>query len=331
MPCSTFPKAILNLRNSSTTLLILYCAVLLGTGCSTPSTSDTAHVTAQPTSAPNDFVQYASAPSDGQWGFTTKPATSARVRLIPNLEAREKSGSKGIPNVYGVAQFFLDHDLTNGFVHAYTTSMFQRLPKQNYVLRFTPDSPNAHTGTIEYIRKEQMTETDVLGKNIAFFRQWGISDFEFYDNAGDNDKVWLEPCTYATSCGCPNTGSSHVPYGPQIPIWNLGFRENWHDLNKVNRLGKYSGGTVVIIWEVPGPDGTEVYFQDVHGSLHEILTTATNITKTYGVAVNIGISDAGPFARKVRADANHFLSYAELKAIAPMGKKFGAGFAYLVE
>ncbi len=75
----------------------------------------------------------------------------------------------------------------------------------------------------------------------------------------------------------------------------------------------------------------EIWFQDVHSSWKEILLRAIEISETYNIDPAICISDAGPFARKLKADKNFKVNVKDIDAIARNGKRFGAGYAYFHE
>ena len=111
-----------------------------------------------------------------QFAFQSYVMESATIQLIPNMHNRDKDDIKAIKNITGVAHFFLDHDLTSGFVHSYTLNFFNKLSADDFVLKFTPSSFNKNIGEMHYIRKGSMMSTDKLGKNIAYFRPWTLSE-----------------------------------------------------------------------------------------------------------------------------------------------------------
>lgn len=315
------------MRSSLVTGWPLLALFLLIVSCDSAPDSTSDVLAVQPVQLSNyGPLVYDDKAQGGEHGFIGNPAKKLRARLIPNLGERQRTGNKPIGPVQGVTHFFLDHDLTTGFVHPYTASMFKRLRPQDFVLRFTRTGDDPMLGSIQYIRKHEMTDADVLGKNIGFFRQWQLSEIDLRTVDGVQ-QVRLAPCRSASFCGCPQTvDDSELPYTPEIPIWNQDAATGWMPVASLSKLGKYSGGTAVIIWTSLKKGPASIVFQDVHGSFATIIATATEIANRYGVDPHIGISDAGPFARKVRADGNNMLQCAPLKAIAPGGTQFGAGF-----
>ena len=266
--------------------------------------------------------------TNGQYAFIGAPAYQKRVKLIPNLEQREKMGLNRIDSILGVAHFFLDLDLTTGFVHRYTTNFFNRLRPGDYVLRFTRSANDSMVGTIEYVHKRDLQTKDVLGKNIAFFRQWKLCEIDLVKKKSEY-KLNMKYCKFAPSCACIQSKSDNDnPFKGQIPLWSSRAKEGEVPLASLNRLGEYSGGTAVIIWDVQYNGRARVMFMDVHGSIDDIISAALLIADQYSVDPHIAISDAGPFAVKIRADTNNVLSCKQLKAIAPRSQKVGAGFGY---
>jgi hypothetical protein len=261
------------------------------------------------------------AASNGDYAFRTIPSKKLQVKLIPNLETRTKLQLTKIDNIMGVHQFFLDHDLVSGFVHPFTKNMYDKLKPEEFVLKFIQSKTDKNIGTISYVHKSELSYNDKLGKNIAYFRNWRLSEIDYKISQG---KVYLksEPCNFNKRCSCPE--SSKTGNLKQIPVWHQAKSGNT-SITKFNAFGAYDGGTVAIIWEVNG----EIFFQDIHSSWQEILERAIEISKKYNIDPTIAISDAGPLANKVRADKNFELSVAKLNALAPHGNRFGAGYGYV--
>jgi hypothetical protein len=178
-------------------------------------------------------------------------------------------------------------------------------------------------GDVAYIQKRHLAQDDVLGQNVAFFRQWRLSEIDYADGM-----IKMKPCGFAKNCLCPQTKeNAQNPYSSEIPIWNLStLGEGKHPLGAFNRLDKNNGGTAVIVWTYTDQ---QTYFWDVHGSLQDILLTADSISKKYGVDPSIAISDAGVYAPKIRANANNKLDFNAVNQMLPSGDLTGAGFAYL--
>jgi hypothetical protein len=260
------------------------------------------------------------AANNGDYAFRIIPSKKLRVQLIPNLATRTKMQMKSIKNVIGMHQFFLDHDLVSGFVHNYTLNMFNSLKPTDFVLRFKADFPKSHTGTISYTTKDKLTSSDTLGKNIAYFRQWRLSEIDYEEK---NGKIFINTknCTFNIRCACPQ--SKKKGNLTQIPLWQSS-ETGYQSIEKFSAFGYENGGTVVIVWH----HKNEIWFQDIHSSWKEILLRAIEISKTYHTDPAICISDAGPFARKIKADKNFTIQVKDIDNLAPRGKLFGAGFAY---
>ena len=266
-------------------------------------------------------VYNCAAAPNGDHAFRTVPAKKLHVKLIPNLETRAKLKMKVIPKMIGVHQFFLDHDLVSGFVHPFTQRMYDDLKPNEYVLKFTANNSIKNTGIISYIHKSELDKNDILGKNIAYFRNWRLSEIEYKIN---NGLVYFKskPCNFNKRCACPE--SNRTGNMKQIPVWHKA-ESGYFSVNKFKAFGAYDGGTVALIWEVKN----EIFFQDIHSSWKEILERAIEISKKYNTDPTIAISDAGPLANKVRANLKHELTTSSIDALAPLGKRFGAGYGYV--
>lgn len=266
-------------------------------------------------------VYNCAAAPNGDHAFRTVPAKKLHVKLIPNLETRAKLKMKVIPKMIGVHQFFLDHDLVSGFVHPFTQRMYDDLRPNEYVLKFTANNSIKNTGIISYIHKSELDKNDILGKNIAYFRNWRLSEIEYKIN---NGVVYFKskPCNFNKRCACPET--NRTGNMKQIPVWHKA-ESGYFSVNKFKAFGAFDGGTVALIWEVKN----EIFFQDIHSSWKEILERAIEISKKYNTDPTIAISDAGPLANKVRANLKHELTTSSIDALAPLGKRFGAGYGYV--
>jgi len=266
------------------------------------------------------------ATDNGDYAFRTIPAKELRVQIIPNLEARAAIGAKEFGGISGIHQFLLDHDLTTGFVHPYTINMFNKLKPEGFVLKYTPDSAGAKHGSIRFIRKNDVAPDDTLGKTLAHFRNWKLSQLA-WRKEGKQIKVSLEPCNYYPMCSCPqakpNSGAAE-----EVPIWH-GAKPGEAPLEELNGFGRKDGGTVVIVWAVNGAAGEEIWFQDINSSWKEIMETAIAIADKYKTDPSICISDSGPFTRKIKADKEHKIYIKDIDAIAPHGDRFGAGYGYI--
>ena len=173
------------------------------------------------------------------------------------------------------------------------------------------------------IHKKEMNAADTLGKTIAFFRQWRLSEIDYKENVSEVF-IFMDTCKYYTRCVCPQ--SKKEENMKQIPFWHRADT-GCVSLEKLSAFGAEDGGTTVIVWE----KGNETWFRDIHSSWKEIFSSAMKISKQYHTDPAICISDAGPFARKLRADKNFTIKVSDADAIAPYGKRFGAGYGYRYE
>jgi hypothetical protein len=260
--------------------------------------------------------------NNGDYAFRTIPSKELQVKLIPNLETRAKLKLTKLTNIIGVHQFFLDHDLVSGFVHPFTQNMFAQLKPDEFVMKYRESVEDNNIGNISYMHKSDLTSTDILGKNIAYFRNWHLSDVD-YKLKNDHIYVYFNTCNFNQRCACPE--SKKEGNMKQIPVW-LTIEPGYQLIDKLDAFGSYDGGTVALIWEV----NKEIFFQDIHSSWKEILERAIEISNTYHTDPTIAVSDAGPLAHKVRADSNFELSVASIDALAPYGKRFGAGYGYIL-
>ena len=268
-------------------------------------------------------VIYNSIPSlEGQWGFQTVPANRLKVKLIPNISTCSKLKLDSIENIFGVNQFLLDMDFTTGFVHHYTTNFFNKLRPDDYVLKIDKTTEEVKEGDIFFIKKKNLLSGDVLGKNIAFFRQWKLSEIDI-----NSENIKMAKCGFCNNCSCPQAKvSTGNPFSTEIPISNTGLSNGYQPITKFNLLGNHDGGTAVIIWE--DPSTKQVIFKDVHASLFEIIEKAKSILATYSVDPVIAISDAGIVSRKFRSDKNFVLDLAPIKQLSP-NSQIAAGYGYV--
>ncbi len=273
-------------------------------------------------------LQYEALTSKGQMAFESMESTRLKVKLIPNNGRRKQLGIKTISGIQGVTHFFLDHDLTTGYIHPFTLNFFLMLRPNDYVLKFERTERDSSTGYIQYIRKNQMAANDKLGINIAFFRQWKLSEID-YRGSGSQLEIHCKASTYKTNAICPQAKSHTTnPFAQnilQIPIWSQFKQSGYVSLGKLNTLDNLNGGTVVIIWE--DQKTGQIKFKDIHGSISKIVNSAIEISKKYAVDPVIAIGDAGPMAIKIKSNENMVLDCTKI----PLEKlnRAGAGFGYM--
>lgn len=253
--------------------------------------------------------------------FKTAEMLYYDVVFFPRSFVRNHVQANKIGPTFGVQQFFMDHDLTDGFVHSYTQNFHKWLPDSGFSLCFKRSSDKVNEAIAYYKRKSDLDANDILGQNMAFCRQWKLSE---WDIVGD-ELIKMELCNFNKNCLCPQVKKdSKSKYKPEIPLWNSS-KDNggYHKINDLNSLDSYKGGTAVIMWE---GGNHEVRFIDIHNSIKEILKCAINIRDRYKVDPSIGIYDAGSFGRKFRADKTNYLDFNYINSKTGSGKFVGAGY-----
>jgi hypothetical protein len=260
--------------------------------------------------------------NSGQLPFKTKHLAYAEVKLFPRYQTRSALNIKSIDGIYGINQFFMDHDLTSGFVHPFTTNFFEKLPDNGYVLVFDRSLYRINQGRIYYKLKSDLSQpSDVLGQNIAFCRQWKLSEIDI-----NGYYIMMKKSKYSSNSYCPQLKKeSSNPYYPEIPIWSSYNQEGYVDYRRLNSLTDYDGGTVVIIWTY----NNQTLFTDIHGSIFEIIEEAKRIKTIYKVDPTIGIYDAGPFARKFKSTETGIVDFNHVNILTGTSEYVGAGYGYL--
>jgi hypothetical protein len=261
--------------------------------------------------------------SANQVKFQTQEISFISLKFFPKRSDRDAQKMTGISNVYGVNQFFMDHDLTSGYVHPYTRNFFTKLDPEGFVMYFKRSPTRKNEATAAYKRKKDLSSDDILGRDFAFCRQWKLSEIDL-----SNQKILMKKCRFSSNCNCPQVKQSSMnPYRPEIPLWSSNKTEGYIDIQQLKSFGHNDGGTVVLIWE--SKQG-EILFKDVHGSIYDIITTAMHIRDKYQTDPVIGIYDAGPFARKFQSNAG-FLDFATVNSNTNYGSIVGAGYGYVIE
>lgn len=259
---------------------------------------------------------------DGQISFVSQEMSYAEVILFPKRVDREALGIKELKNVYGINQFFMDFDLTSGFVHPFTQSFYDRLPDYGFVMKIERSPNKVNQAKVSYITKSEVNSDDVLGQNLGFCRQWKLSEIDIV-----GDKIFLSPCKFRSSNNCLKVkeGSSN-PYSPQIPLWTTHKGTGYVEMTKLKTLGILDGGTAAIIWTKANG---ETAFVDIHGSIAFIFENALSIATKYNVDPTIAICDAGSYARKFKADKNGRVDFNVVNSKTGSGQFVGAGYGYL--
>ena len=260
--------------------------------------------------------------TSNQIGFESVVAHTLRAKLIPSNGQRKESKITGI---LGVTHFFLDHDLSVGYVHHNTLTFYKQLRRDDFVMKFDKIAQGSNEGSIYYIKKKDTLKTDKLGQDIAFFRQWKLSEIDYRESNGKIE-INVKPCSYWSGEVCPQRKAGTTnPFGPEIQFWQQFNRTGYLSLDNFTKLDNLNGGTVVIIWEEK--NSGQILFQDIHGSLYEIINRAIEISKKYQTDPSIAISDAGPMANKFRSNEMNELDCSKFPL--PTVPYAGAGFGYI--
>jgi len=247
--------------------------------------------------------------------------TRQLIKIFPNRGYRDSMGITHVSKITGANHFLLDMDLVSHYVHPFTINFFNRLRNDDFVMKYTPTDSDSTIGFMEFIRKSDVSPSDKLGFNLAFFRQWKLSELVIKD-ALSGHKIKLKICDFNPVCFCPevNPGSTN-PFNLEVPIWHSNGSPGWVKLNRLNIVGKFDGGNVVLIWEYKN----NIWFQEMHGSLYQILTQAFKIKEIAGSEVSIAISDAGPMSATFKSDSSNTLKFNEINKLAPE-PYVGAGY-----
>ena len=253
--------------------------------------------------------------------FKTKVLTKARVVIFSNFGDRKGNHFQQINNVYGINQFFMDFDLTSGYIHNNTQNFYNRLKGDDFVLYFEKDIQYVNKGIISYKRKRDLTQTDLLGQNVGFFRQWKLSDIDLTQNQ------ILMKRSGKQNYFCPQVKiDSKNVFKPEIPIWSVQVnKDGYVGINNLNVLSNNNGGTVTIIWETKD---LGIVFKDVHGSIEDITNELNQIKTNYKVDPVLGIYDAAPMARKFKSDEKHMIDFDKINSQICNIWYVGAGYCY---
>jgi hypothetical protein len=267
-------------------------------------------------------INYNQTNEDNQYRFQTSELSEAKVVLFTHQLGRANASQIKLNGVYGVGQFFLDMDLISGYVHDYTKNFYVRCPVDGFLLKVERLDSTTNKAVIRYVRKDALSPRDKLGVNIVSGRQWRLSEFHL---KGDSLEMVSGKCTQVG--GFVPANNSKIYKCP--PLQNLKIKSpGVYHLDQLDAFSRNDGGTVAIVWDTKAGG---VRFIDIHGSIKDILEAAIKVRDTYQVDPTILIHDAGPMARKIKADANGDLDFALVNKVTGLTGKVGAGYAYLMD
>lgn len=251
-------------------------------------------------------------------------ATRQLIRIFPNREHRKKLNQHSVSKITGVNHFLLDMDLVSHYVHPYTLNFYNRLSAEDYVMRYTKSETDSCLGIMEFIKKGKVNPGERLGYELALFRQWKLSQLDL-KKQNDVWQIRMESCSFSPMFFCPSLKPeySEHPFSSEIPIWHSNAAPGWVNLEDLNVLGKFDGGNVVLIWEY----SDKVWFQEMHGSLSQIVSQALRLKEISGSEITLAISDAGPMSASIKSDERNILEFSEINKLE---KEIfiGAGYGY---
>jgi hypothetical protein len=249
--------------------------------------------------------------------------TRQLIKIFPNRGYRDSLGIKTIRNITGVNHFLLDMDLVSHYIHPYTYNFYKRLRAEDFVMKYSPSEGDSNIGFMEFIHKKDVLLNDSLGYNLGFFRQWKLSEL-LIEEGLISTKIKLKICDFNPVCFCPEVNKkSSNPFPIEVPIWQSNAAPGWVNINKLNVVGKYDGGNVILIWEYK----RQIWFQEMHGSLGQIITQALRIRDISNSDVSIAISDAGPMSASFKSDSTNTLEFKEINKLDNI-PYIGAGYGY---
>lgn len=251
-------------------------------------------------------------------------ATRQLIKVFPNKGHRSELNLNSVSKITGVNHFLLDMDLVSHFVHPFTLNFYNRLSAEDYVMRFTKSENDSSLGMMEFIRKVDVKPEERLGYELAFFRQWKLSELDLKEE-NNQWKIRMKSCSYSPIFFCPSLKPEYSghPYSSEIPIWHSNAAPGWMNINDLNILGKFDGGNVVLIWEYQG----RTWFQEMHGSLSQIINQAMRLREISGSEITLAISDAGPMSASFKSDENNILHFTEINKLEK-DDYIGAGYGY---
>ena len=265
------------------------------------------------------FIKYWNLDNENQIPYKTRILQTAKIKLFPNFQTRNNLNINEIDNVFGINQFFMDFDMTTGYVHEFTKNFYKKLRSDDYVLILERDKTFINEGTIQYKKVKHLSSRDKLGQNIGFFRQWKLSEIDINENKSANFKKDGQFFFLQVN------KNSNNPFKKYIPLWSKSPKKDGYvDFKQLSKLSDFDGGTVVIIWE----KNNKSYFIDLHSSVGDILENLFYIKKKFNVDPVLGIYDAGPMARKFKSDNKGKVFFDKISDKISHISYVGAGFAY---
>lgn len=251
-------------------------------------------------------------------------ATRQLIRIFPNRGHRKELNQNTVSKITGVNHFFLNMDLVSHYVHPNTFDFYNRLSAEDYVMRYIKSENDSNLGTMQFIKKKDVKPEERLGYELAFFRQWKLSEVDL-KNEKNFWQIRMQPCSFSPLFFCPTLKPhySKHPFSSEVPIWQSNSELGWVHLENLNVLGKFDGGNVVLIWEYRG----RIWFQEMHGSLSQIINQAMRLREISGSEITLAISDARPMSASIKSNEKNILQFSEINKLSEE-KYAGAGYGY---
>jgi hypothetical protein len=288
----------------------------------TPNPTDSLKKTKITEKDTTSLISYWNLNNENQIPYETKELQSAKIKLFPNYQSRNNLNVSEINNVYGINQFFMDFDMTTGYVHEYTNNFYKKLRSDDYVLILNRDKKIINEGIISYARVKNLTSNDKLGQNVGFFRQWKLSEIDIKDSS------FIMFRKSGGSYFMQTKQASTNPFRGLIPLWSkLPQKDGYIHIENLDKLSDYEGGTAVILWV----NQNEIFFKDIHGSIKDIIKKLYLIKNKYKVDPVLGIFDAGPMARKFKSNIERKVLFSDITDKISTTWYVGAGFGYKID
>ncbi|MEX1187745.1 MAG: hypothetical protein WED33_00700 [Bacteroidia bacterium] len=262
--------------------------------------------------------------SDETRSWISVCATRQLIHLFPNKGYRKQLGMNTISRITGVNHFLLDMDLVSHYVHPFTVNFYNRLTADDFVMRFTESDSDSTLGNMEFIRKKDVRPLERLGYELAFFRQWKLSELDLKQE-NDAWMIRMKSCSFSPLFFCAALKpeiDSHA-FTEELPLWHSNAAPGWMKLDDLNVLGKFDGGNVVLIWEYHN----RIWFQEMHGSLSQIINQALRLKEISGSEITLAISDAGPMSASFKSNDKNMLDFSEINKL-DKEDYVGAGYGY---
>jgi hypothetical protein len=252
--------------------------------------------TAPPDSTQPSFFQKIRQTADGLWSYRSQwSADSGFVYIaMPNRRNRPDGGATA--SARGVAHFLLDGDISVDGVyrHPYNRSLHNTNRERD---AFVPvfERLSGNRVRLTYKRYSEVGDGQIVATPM---RQYRFGDIDFGNSQRASGFKSAREVVLKDGVSNPYTG------GRGTYMIYTGSKDNY---------GKFSGSSVVFIWEHDG----KRYVRDFAGSVNQIQAEGLAIAKDYGIdpkELTLGYHDVGsfsakPVAQEGQVSTNQYQSY----------------------